>query len=50
MKANHNLSDINDAEEITVSNGSKILKWKQITTAEKAVSLSKELFPMVQRY
>ena len=32
MKANHNLKDRADCSEEAVFNGSKILKWKQITT------------------
>ena len=33
-----------------VSNGSKILKWKQITTDLLFIVLGIELFLMVQRY
>ena len=33
-----------------VSNGSKILIWKQITTEGEDVYAQIELFPMVQRY
>ena len=32
MKANHNRKSIKDAADSAVSYGSKILKWKQITT------------------
>ena len=35
MKANHNSAIIAAAVSLAVSNGSKILKWKQITTEEK---------------
>ena len=35
---------------ITVSNGSKILKWKQTTTDYANLYLYGLLFPMVQRY
>ena len=33
-----------------VSNGSKILKWKQITTGANEKQIKSLLFPMVQRY
>ena len=36
--------------ESTVSNGSKILKWKQTTTQYQYNNQMAELFPMVQRY
>ena len=32
MKANHNIRGLRSLQRYTVSNGSKILKWKQITT------------------
>ena len=50
MKANHNwrCSIVNLL--ITVSNGSKILKWKQITTKSIYLLNMLLLFPMVQRY
>ena len=50
MKANHNQWENANPSSYTVSNGSKILKWKQITTAENLESQAQELFPMVQRY
>ena len=50
MKANHNLLLDITTSYWTVSNGSKILKWKQITTREVGITLTEELFPMVQRY
>ena len=50
MKANHNRAVSEVFIRLTVSNGSKILKWKQITTVyQKLISLP-ILFPMVQRY
>ena len=50
MKANHNLFMILPAAVKVVSSGSKILKWKQITTPFKAARISLWLFPVVQRY
>ena len=50
MKANHNGQWRGDLIVFTVSNGSKILKWKQITTYKMFEVDSKLLFPMVQRY
>ena len=35
---------------MTVSNGSKILIWKQITTETVLLFNENPLFPMVQRY
>ena len=50
MKANHNLFRVNVTNIATVSYGSKILKWKQITTAIDHRRTAKQLFPMVQKY
>ena len=50
MKADHN-DGTNGADGInTVSNGSKILKWKQTTTEATEDTSGRGLFPMVQRY
>ena len=50
MKANHNVLGVSHPAIGTVSYGSKILKWKQITTAMMRVNHPGVLFPMVQRY
>ena len=50
LKANHNKTDLIHTDTSVVSNGSKILIWKQITTAHRVVLLVFVLFPMVQRY
>ena len=50
MKANHNMFDGEYRIIDAVSNGSKILKWKQITTGYWIGSRPAWLFPMVQRY
>ena len=50
LKANHNVMNIINISLSVVSNGSKILIWKQITTASVDWSRAAELFPMVQRY
>ena len=50
MKANHNFFFLIVKPSFTVSNGSKILKWKQITTQFLQYNYPKQLFPMVQRY
>ena len=50
MKANHNWKLQAKYFVFAVSNGSKILKWKQITTYELLTYRQTELFPMVQRY
>ena len=50
MKANHNKSMDVLSVCCAVSNGSKILKWKQITTYWRSLLLCIVLFPMVQRY
>ena len=50
MKANHNQKGCKFDSMLAVSNGSKILKWKQITTAERGKADLFLLFPMVQRY
>ena len=50
LKANHN-SQGQYAEALgVVSNGSKILIWKQITTGLPQLGQQFLLFPMVQRY
>ena len=50
MKANHNRSLVSRKSYWTVSCGSKILKWKQITTSMTATNTFRWLFPVVQRY
>ena len=50
MKANHNRRPVLERWNPAVSNGSKILKWKQITTLGGQVRVILVLFPMVQRY
>ena len=50
MKANHNAPDEDKEALMVVSNGSKILKWKQITTCIIKYAWGKKLFLMVQRY
>ena len=50
LKANHNLIFMLKAPFLVVSNGSKILIWKQITTVYAVQNLDRKLFPMVQRY
>ena len=50
LKANHNWYITELLTEFVVSNGSKILIWKQITTALKHVLNTRSLFPMGQRY
>ena len=50
MKANHNKDEVIREEFAVVSNGSKILKWKQITTVVGFKELQFGLFLMVQRY
>ena len=50
MKANHNGFGYDVTGEYTVSYGSKILKWKQITTNLPSLITGCLLFPMVQRY
>ena len=50
MKANHNRQAVNESKIEAVSNGSKILKWKQITTKKWQLYTRLKLFPMVQRY
>ena len=50
MKANHNLLLFVVCSLMTVFYGSKILKWKQITTETEASLHLHLLFPMVQRY
>ena len=50
MKANHNSLLYVCSSKRAVSNGSKILKWKQITTQSFPIAQWILLFPMVQRY
>ena len=50
LKANHNCAPKHLPKAPIVPNGSKILIWKQITTARRHQSSWQELFPMVQRY
>ena len=50
MKANHNPYLLEIAAIEAVSNGSKLLKWKQITTHEAYYRVSYKLFPMAQSY
>ena len=50
LKANHNIHLFVKRLLNTVSNGSKILIWKQITTWKCFLNWNKILFPMVQRY
>ena len=50
MKANHNGLRNFQFTFVTVSCGSKILKWKQITTVLLCLVNLIELFPVVQRY
>ena len=50
MKANHNVSGNNTGGPIDVSNKTKILKWKQITTQNEIALFNNEMFPIRQRY
>ena len=50
LKANHNCTVDFDRIQNVVSNGSKILIWKQITTQKRKKANTLMLFPMVQRY
>ena len=50
LKANHNLLVSHLVKHGVVSNGSKILIWKQITTGKVQNECIYLLFPMVQRY
>ena len=50
LKANHNFSRGVATAFMVVSNGSKILIWKQITTVLVISNFARLLFPMVQRY
>ena len=50
LKANHNGFHAGHKVTKVVSNGSKILIWKQITTNTKKAKKWLQLFPMVQRY
>ena len=50
LKANHNLVGLVMGDVVVVSNGSKILIWKQITTRIMIYHSTFKLFPMVQRY
>ena len=50
LKANHNMLSLKWLNFLAVSNGSKILIWKQITTHYEKGTGSNQLFPMDQRY
>ena len=50
LKANHNVIYLTRPCSLAVSNGSKILIWKQITTFLIFLYFCVRLFPMVQRY
>ena len=50
LKANHNMYGEGSTNVAIVSNGSKILIWKQITTGGVYRGCEWLLFPMVQRY
>ena len=50
LKANHNFPKVKNKDWKAVSNGSKILIWKQITTLQGLRYIQFWLFPMVQRY
>ena len=50
MRANHNALFDMPYTSSAVSNGSKILKWEQITTHNRNSASQIQLFPMVQRY
>ena len=50
LKANHNVFGTSSFTFMVVSNGSKILIWKQITTICRRSHTHPVLFPMVQRY
>ena len=50
LKANHNHRRMGISRSYVVSNGSKILNWKQITTICQAHQNTQKLCPMVQRY
>ena len=50
LKANHNCCFIGSERKPVVSNESKVLIWKQITTQWHVVCFRGQLFPMSQRY
>ena len=50
MKANHNFMYLIDLYGVDVSNKTKILKWKQITTTMSAMAKGVKMFPIRQRY
>ena len=50
MKANHNDMKTDKIAQKAVSNGSKLLKWKQITTRATDENGEEQLFPMAQSY
>ena len=50
LKANHNMLSLKWLNFLAVSNGSKILIWKQITAHYEKGTGSNQLFPMDQRY
>ena len=50
MKANHNGNDKPLWNAKDVSDTSKILKWKQITTISRCINFKFRMFPILQRY
>ena len=50
MKANHNNENELDELIADVSDTSKILKWKQITTVQWLLAHFGKMFPILQRY
>ena len=50
MKANHNIFLMLILHSLDVSDTSKILKWKQITTLNNIFSVTETMFPILQRY
>ena len=50
MKANHNADPEGEDSGQDVSNKTKILKWKQITTTTTLKPFESRMFPIRQRY
>ena len=50
MKANHNWFCYGCSCQVDVSDTSKILKWKQITTVIAVIPSDDVMFPILQRY
>ena len=50
MKANHNKAQQGRINALDVSDTSKILKWKQITTETDDSVVAVLMFPILQRY